>query len=560
MDSHMIYKTLYEQAIQKIYMIRSPKPERLEVQDTGWQEVKEQEMFNFGDKSFYKYSELINAARTISTECFFHIVINLYKAYGIPFEIVKNEKNTIPKSPTLLTIVDRKTNTLFQFKNIEESSFWIHKGITPDSNILNKYNVSSIKTIYLVFENAEKQIIRKNHPSNLGAEYDIYSVKWFFENCFSANEYSVFKRYTDIYIDYINKIIGFILMRSLNPNTFANFKKSLENSIIQFDYSSILSTVVFSKYILEQVDYDLLSEYFFGNSYLILLGKNNCAESLVTAEWLYRSLKKASAIDLTSIGMGYFKAVEQLLYDIICLHKNEKRTIHKDNSKKYLPVEIELNDENINNKNIDTSIGSMANFCKKNKSDIFLNKLSPKAKTYIVESIFRYKDLRNGHLHKDNIHDWTIIETIRNASYQLFFLLLGGVSITDSDKTILGQDDYSYYSDYYKLCEFVNYYSDNLFFLKKDEQEFLYLSVSDPYAHRIENGHVKYSGIYFRNFEKNAKPFLIHENELPDEIQLGKLDFGDGEKIELNPQKVKKIFANGKFIGPRIFEENTIDF
>ena len=137
---------------------------------------------------------------------------------------------------------------------------------------------------------------------------------------------------------------------------------------------------------------------------------------------------------------------------------------------------------------------------------------------------------------------------------------MGGASITNSDKTILGQDDYSYYSDYYKLCEFVNYYSDNLFFIKKDEKEFLFYSVSDPYAYRIENGHVKYSGLYFRNFGKNTKPFLIHENELPDEIHLGKIDFGDGETIKLNPQKEKKIFENGKYIGPRIFEENTIDF
>lgn len=49
------------------------------------------------------------------------------------------------------------------------------------------------------------------------------------------------------------------------------------------------------------------------------LGNHDYAESLITAEWLINSMEKAKAIDLTVIGMGYLKAVELLLFDLICL-------------------------------------------------------------------------------------------------------------------------------------------------------------------------------------------------------------------------------------------------
>ena len=53
------------------------------------------------------------------------------------------------------------------------------------------------------------------------------------------------------------------------------------------------------------------------------------AESLITAEWLRDSMRKAHAIDLTVIGTGYFKAAEQLLFSLAKLrfsNVDEKET------------------------------------------------------------------------------------------------------------------------------------------------------------------------------------------------------------------------------------------
>lgn len=61
-------------------------------------------------------------------------------------------------------------------------------------------------------------------------------------------------------------------------------------------------------------------------TYQVMLGDHHFSESLITAEWLYDSMKKAQAIDLTVIGMGYFKAVERVLFELICLHKMKTDT------------------------------------------------------------------------------------------------------------------------------------------------------------------------------------------------------------------------------------------
>lgn len=100
--------------------------------------------------------------------------------------------------------------------------------------------------------------------------------------------------------------------------------------------------------VLSETDYKRIREQFFDErTMLILIGTHDFAESIITAEWLYSSMKQAKAIDLTVIGTGYFKAVEQLLYELICLHKDEGRKIKKNKSKEMVP----LSETNIRKRN-----------------------------------------------------------------------------------------------------------------------------------------------------------------------------------------------------------------
>ena len=107
-------------------------------------------------------------------------------------------------------------------------------------------------------------------------------------------------------------------------------------------------------------------------------------------------MKGAKAIDLTVIGMGYFKAVEQLIFDLICLQKNKGLLIRKDSSRKDLPPSIELKDQYIIEKAVDVTLGSMANFIKDNKEILFRSDIDKYTKKFIIEAVFSYRDLRNG--------------------------------------------------------------------------------------------------------------------------------------------------------------------
>jgi hypothetical protein len=348
----------------------------------------------------------------------------------------------------------------------------------------------------------------------------------------------------------VNDYLGYILIKSLTPNAMINFRKITERSIIKFPFE-ILREKKAKDYELREDEFIKIKDQFIGEkTYLVMLGDHHFSESLITAEWLYDSMKKAQAIDLTVIGMGYFKAVEQLLFELICLHKNENRCI------KGVCVDSDSICDNI----LDTTIGAMANFYKDNL-DILNDDLSWRTRKYIRETIFDYKNLRNGYFHKDNIHNWDKVEKIRIASFSMIFLLLGAQKLTDDDLTQLGMPNTDEFSDYSRLCEYVNFHSENLFFLNLGgKEDALVFGCCDMYSKVVDNKYIKYSGVYFREIGKDGRTVLFREKDLPKDIYLGKFVFDQTEMIDVKPVKVKKIFENGKYIGPSIIEEENFDY
>ena len=115
-------------------------------------------------------------------------------------------------------------------------------------------------------------------------------------------------------------------------------------------------------------------------TYLTLIGEKDFSESFITAEWLFDSMQKAKAIDLTIIGMGYFKAVEQLLFGLLCLHKNKGFCIRN----------VSFDDDHIIDKSIDLTMGAMAIFVKDYSDVLFRSDIIWKTRKYIREFLFEY--------------------------------------------------------------------------------------------------------------------------------------------------------------------------
>lgn len=564
MDAEFNYKSLFDQAVQRIRGIRDPHSTRPETIDLKWDEVRKQVLFDFGGTEFEKYSSVLDAAQKISFSILSFIIQKLSEHYGKPLRPISVHFDDAKMSDPVFTFVDDKEHTVLFFKNIEECSFWKLKGSEPKAvaEIMKKHGADNCKYIYLMYDYAYLQIVGHNDDeTDPGRGYNVYSIGWFFESYFGEEEYGRFLTHLKAYNQKVESYLGYILVRSLTPNTLINFRKVTEHAVITFPYAELLSEMA-NNYYLHEIEYGKIKKQFFDDkAFSVLLGSHDFAESLITAEWLYSSMKKASAIDLTTVGMGYLKAVEQLLYELICLHKDNGLLAKKDYSveNRDLPDLIPLSTENIEARKIDFSIGSMANFVKSNFL-LFRSDLRAPTKKYIREFLFNFANLRNGYFHKHNIHDWSKIDEIRGAAFRAAFLLIGAFDLDNEAIKTLGAPSTDAFTDYAKLCEYVNYHSGEIFYLVFDYGEEIGIAMSDPQPQTINDEYIQYTGVYFKELRDNGRVFRFREENLPKEIHIGKFVFAQTEMIGVTPVKVKKVYENGKYLGPSIAEEDSFDY
>lgn len=544
-----LYDSLFSQALLKVKAVRDPNRSNPYAFDKS---VKEQTFFNFGGPYYEKYTDVISSSLEISKSVLKFIIIQLFEEYNIPIQTIENSQEG--SKDYEFCILDKKNNLLLVFKSLEINYMIINREGEPEviNDLLKKYKVQACKYIYYMKDKAYLQVIGHNNNTNdPGRGYNLYALKWLFETYFSTQEFTAFTKALEKYEQNVNSTLGYSIVRTLTPEALINFRKITENQVIHYSYNSIKKLIIPNyKYKLTDDEFNTIKEQF-DEYFNIITGDHDFAESFVTAEWLYFSMKEAKAIDLTPIATSYFKAVEQLLCELICLHKDTNLVIKSINTK----TPIDLSTDNISNLRVDFSIGSMANFFKDNLT-LLKNELSPKGKAYVKEFIFMYADIRNSHLHKDNIHDWNKIENIRNNTYYILFLLIGSHIFSSLDISKLGyatSDEAC--DDYYKLCEYVNYHCNDLFFIDNS----LYWGFADYFTKIIDNRYIKYSGAYFKSFGNNDTIIKITKDNIPDTIFLGKLSINvtNENKICVTPERIKKIVENKKFIGGLIAEEDT---
>jgi len=312
-----------------------------------------------------------------------------------------------------------------------------------------------------------------------------------------------------------------------------------EKELLKFNYAQVETITVISEKKnqppkpcnLEPGEYDKIRRQFIAKvKYKVLLGQSDFAESLITAEWLRDSMRKAQAIDLTVIGTGYFKAAEQLLYNLAKLRfsdADEKETF-----------------------------GNFAYRYQKNQKLFFHGDLLPSTREYVYESIYSYAKLRNGYFHKHNIHDPNRIEEIRTATFLLMFLLLGSQKLSGTDLAALGTPALHNYSEFNKLCDYVEFHSHDFFCLEPD-------GFPDQWVQPVEmasipasiKGAVSSRCLYFFNLSAK-KIFRVTEENLPKRVWIGKLDIKQTDQISLDLIKEKVLYENGRYSVPALVDES----
>lgn len=560
------YQAFFDESLKKVKTIRDPHANDFADDELLWGKVLEHSIFNF-DNDFIEYNKLIIGIRNVTIECLTKIISLLNIQYRCGFEpiVLKDTEKKDFLHNVVLTINDTKNKTLLFIKDIEEGKFWK----TPKENdfvisILNKYGANECKYIYLMDDCAYLQIIGHNSDINdPGRGNNCYGLKYLFDTYYVDEEFEIFNSLLKKYISDIKEYIGYTCVKNLNPHALINFKYLTYNSLKSYDYGKLCNDTIIQKKgknagkacVFQKKDFLNIQNQFESDvTTKICMSKLDFVESLLTSEWLCNSLIDCKAIDLTSIGSGYFKAGEQLLYSIICLHKDEHRNIKRLKSKE----PGELTKTNIEKKEyLDFSLGAMANFFKDNR-DLFKKDIFSSC-DYICETLFEYANLRNGYFHKDNIHDISIINNIKDKTYKLFFIMLGAIDFREKDYDEFNLPLMDYYDDYYRLCEFVNFHNNTYFFIQHRDKEFVVKSIPDINT-RITNNHVEYSGAYFVSVDESKHIIKFDRKHLPEIVYYGKLHIIESEEIKFEIRKICKIFENDKFIGPSIIEDKNFSY
>ncbi len=509
-----------------------------------------------------EYSWVIHKAEDHSWEMFKEILSGLLKKYDIDSQVIEFGKATIHPEP-IIAFITRQSNILYiVIRPVDIRS--LRKEMLL--SLISSYGAKDLKIILTVHDNAYMFNINHNDDKNDPSRgTDLYSIKYLFETLFGIDEYNCFKTFEKNYTKEIRSYLGYQVVKALTPNALYSFKKIVEYSLVSFPYNkyiSELSSDIIPKEILTAVENQFIDKSF----YKAIIGHGDFAQSFVTAEWLYDSMKSAGNIDYTAVVMGYYKAVEQLMFQIINRHVGEGRTLKKKGDSGY----YELTKNNLDADVLDTTLGALIGFLKYHPNrDLFRFEIrsNEDAQEGFLNIIEKAKEDRNGYFHKDNISDWNKIEETRVLTYLILMLLLGAYEFSDQDREVIGIPRDNEKTEFYRLCEYVHYNSDQLFYISDGDNLIPVFAAADDSITFNEYGDPVYSGIYFRKvFGVGSEREVINlldmknkristseaesykENSLPNKIFSGSMTPCEAGMLFSGPKLL--IYENGKYSIP----------
>lgn len=536
------YGRYFSKALNQVKALRDPYARKQETVDAGWYSILQNQIINIGAVDFRRPLEVIDGANKISIVCIYRILMGLIaeRAPYCKVLALQNSGNLAASAP--FVFVDTKTNRLVVVKNIENDIALITEDYVPEdiSNLLDKTRTTSYALVYLLHEKAELQFIAPdNDLSKTAHGKNVHSLPWLFSTYF-GEDYAYFRDELYKYTVAINEYIGYSVVRSLNPSALVSFKKITERSLYTFNYDQVIHKTIVNRngkrFWLKNIDEcnKLRQQYLVDGAYRILMSDRDYAESLITAEWLLDSMNKAHAIDLTVIGTGYFKAMEQLLFAL-----------------------IKLRDPAFDS---DSTLGDYATFYKHKRDIILRNDVDWTTRNFVFEAIYEYADLRNGYFHKHNIHDPSKIQEIRSATYMLMYLILGCQSFNDSDYASLGIPNLSQGDDFSKLCEYIQFHKNSIFCVKPNGYPEQWIRIVPHSDISQAERDTEYCPCIYYNVLGAKNYGRFSEKYAPLCIWEGKLKITHAQTLELDYEKTLLVFNEGKYVGPAIAEAEDFTY
>ncbi|WP_024858699.1 hypothetical protein [Ruminococcus albus] len=509
MNTADICKTAFDEAFNKIKRQRDVSA--VECFEKEAHTYTSSAFFKFGGEEYTSYQFLMEQSERISYNALYNIICTLLKNKCVACQI-KNEKEFFIAIP-----ISGSDFSGYYFKNFGLPSALQN---TQISDFINDFQqtgcaIKVMKIVCLVSDSAEKAIYNNIDNSPL------ISLKDFFKLYLTEDDYDVLKAEEIKFTDKVNKYLSVSIVRTLSPNALFGFKQTIDYTIRNFKYELFIDPALTNE------QFELIKDQFINSKYYkALIGKNDFAISFLTAEWLFDSIRYSGKIDYTSIAMGYFKAIEQLLFAFISLHTKEKdsqnRTIFV-LKKKYVDLEdsVITNDKDAITLQALTSFFGYYKFGTNNieiRNTDLLNNFIDQSNTYpiIIKMFGSITELRNGYFHKDNITDLETVTKARNTAYLFFFYFLGSYQLSEHEKEQFNIPTTSNTNSFYKLCGYTHYHSRSVYYLFFDDgSKFVCSASNDNKMSFDEYGDATYSGLYFRNLKwAKVKPFSISLNDI----------------------------------------------
>lgn len=289
------------------------------------------------------------------------------------------------------------------------------------------YSVDKLKLVLLIEpdEMAYDMLIKSRNDYNLknGVPLIRVTLKEFWKQQFGEEEYSVLAEHIKRFNDEVKTIIGFNTIISPTESALQKFRKKTGEMLCSFPYREVISDDIYQK------QFDIFYRNYMERSlWRAMIGDSNFAISFITSEWNYNVYQLSENLDLTGIVCGYFKSIEQLIWSIMKL----KTKPFKIKSKSQGIIKYSEENEDI----IDATLYSLEQVIKFND---WMIKVNPYARKYMIQVIDDWRgEYRNNYLHKRNLQSIEVLNEIRNKTILLYFLILGGFEITESDYEKLG--------------------------------------------------------------------------------------------------------------------------
>lgn len=431
-----------------------------------------EELFQYADPDFYYYRGIVKGMERDSLELLTNILYEVMERYNKPIE----EPGDAPFA-FILNSDNKRTGYTFDDFIIDEDVNAILKEHNLDNAVFLCTYLRSSKS-----GKADRMITNNNRIyQEEGKKLKEVAIDDFFVEQFGAEEWKAFLSSIEHYLQGIRSIIGYQSIKFLSSMNLTMRKIFEEKVLTEWNYKNYRFQIIDSGSAQTQkfisisrenavtVDHEELEKnYIAGERFRTMLGTNEYAESFITSEWLYHSLKGQKNFDFTAVISGYLKSIEQLLYQIVMLNidngckvaMNKKLydKAYKNNVAVYeekngswvaLPV-IKNRNNKLGYKHVaypyvelttdqkdymDSSIGTFEYFLR-NNPHIFSK---PGQNSTIADMISCFRtEYRNGYFHTHNLQDWNIVEKTRDNAIYLYFVLLGSCIIPNEKKNELG--------------------------------------------------------------------------------------------------------------------------